>query len=234
MSPVQTVMNNQRKKIIIGLGVVFGGLWLMLVFYLLTGNKQPVTITPGTIAVHAPSPVAIGSTPSATFRGSRKGSLILHHSASAPQWSYVQQAPKASMTSTSMHIHQTSDAAVKTVGGGGGGNGIYATSGGSTGSRGIRYTANVYSGTIYVPTRHNAVTEVGASTANDVATTSSVRAAGPKRAVKDDFPVYPEDHVPDEVETPVGDVAWGLMGLLALAYACIVYNRKKQSTTPAA
>lgn len=235
MSPVETVMREQRKKIILAAGIIFAGLWLTLVAYLLTADKQPVTINPGTVAVHAPSAVAVGSTPSATFNGSRKGGALLRHTASAPQWSYVQPAPKASMSSTSMRIHQTSSATVHSIGGGGGG-GMYTTSGGGNGGRGIRYTANAYSGSIYIPTTHNSVTEVGASTANDVTTSSSVRAAMPRRiktAKKDGIPGYNEDPDPDEIETPIGDVAWGLMLLLAAGYGYHVFLRKRPQSKEA-
>ena len=232
MSPVQSAMKEQRKKIIIGLGVIFGGLWLMLVAYLLSADKQPVTINPGTVAVHAPSPVAVGSAPSATFSGARKGAPLLRHSSSAPQWSYIQNTPKASMSSTSMRIHQTSSATVHSIGGGGGG-GIYTTSGGSGGSRGIRYTANAYSGAIYIPTKNNSVSAVGASTANEVTTSSTAAASSamPRRAkfaTMDGLPGYNEDPDPDEVETPVGDVAWPLMILLTIAWGVRVRLRKQQ------
>ena len=232
MSPVQTVMKEQRKKIVIGLGVLFGGLWLMLVAYLLTADKQPVTITPGTVTVHAPSPVA--STPTATISSSRKSAPLLHHSSSVAQWSYLQHAPKASMSSTSMRIHQTSDASVHNVGGGGS-NGIYATSGGGSGSRGIRYTANAYSGSIYIPTTHNSVSAVGASSANEVTTSSSAAAPaahpGRVRTATMEDGVYPggrPDPMPDEIETPVGDVAWGLMLLLTIGWCVRVRLRKQQ------
>ena len=222
MSPIEIAMNKQRKKVILGFGVVFGGLWLLLVIYLLTGNKQTIPSVPAAqVTVHAPSPVAIGSTPAATFRSSRRVAPLIHHSAATPSWSYVQSAPKATMGSTSMRIHQTSSATLQSIGGAGGsGGGIYTTSGGGNSGKGIRYTAVAYTGAIYIPTKHNSVSEVGASTANEVTTTSSVRAGVQRRAKMDDgLPGYNEDPVPDEVETPVGDVAWGWMILLAAGYA---------------
>lgn len=227
MSPVETVMREQRKKIILAAGIIFAGLWLTLVAYLLTANKQPVTITPGTVAVHAPSAVAVGSTPSATFNGSRKGGALLRHTTSAPQWSYVQHTPKASMSSTSMRIHQTSNATVQSVGGGGGG-GMYTTSGGGN-SRGIRYTANAYSGAIYIPRTNKAVTEVGASSAASEATTtfqeSRASIAPHIRRVNDD--------ALDPFLDPIGDVAWGLMLLLAAGYGYHVFLRKRPQSKEA-
>lgn len=222
MSPIQTAQNKQRKKVILGFGVIFVGLWLTLLCYLLTGDKQAIPSAPAAqVTVHAPSPVAMGSSPTATFRSSRRAAPLIHHGAATPSWSYVQSAPKATMGSTSMRIHQTSSATLQSIGGAGGGGGIYTTSGGSSSGKGIRYTAVAYTGTIYIPTKHNSVTEVGASTANDVTTTSSVRAGVQRRAKMEDgvLPGYNEDPEPDEIETPVGDVAWGLMILLVAGYA---------------
>ena len=80
MSPIQTAQNKQRKKVILGFGVIFVGLWLTLLGYLLTGDKQALPSAPAAqVTVHAPSPVATGSTPAATFRSSRRVAPQHHH-----------------------------------------------------------------------------------------------------------------------------------------------------------
>ena len=233
MSHIQTAMNNQRKKIIISLGVIFTGLWALLVAYLLTEGKKDYSVAqPGTIAVHAPSPVA--STPVATVSSSRKATPLLHHSTPVAQWSYIQNTPTATMTSTSMHLHQTSNATVQNIGSGmGGGSGVSAGGGTGTSSRGIQTSGIAYSGAIYIPTTHNSVSTVGASSANEVTTSSSAAApaAHPgliKTAKMDDFPEFPEDQVPDEVETPIGNTPWILMILLTIGWCVRVRLRKQQ------
>ena len=226
MNPVQIVKYQQRKKLIIGLGVVFGGLWLLLVFYLLTGNKEPIPTAH--ITVHAPSPVATGSMPTATFRSSRRATQLNRQTASMPQWSYLPNAPKAMMGSTSMHVHQISSATVHSIGGAGGNGGGYTSSGGHKSGKSTPSITAGFSGAIYLPTAHNAVTEVGARQANEVTTASSVRMGSPRRMTMDEFPEYPEDPVPDEIETPIGDVAWGWMMLLTIAWCVRVRLSKRQ------
>lgn len=227
MNLIEIAMQLQRKHIIIGAGIVFFGLWLCLVAYLYFGEKYQAPVTPGVVDVRSASPVATSNAPTVSVRAPRSSAApLIHHS--APTYSYVSTSatPKASMSSTSMRIHQTSSASVKTIGGGGGG-GIATTSGGSSGGRGIRYTSVSYSGAIYVPTTNNAVTAVGATQAGDVA---SQRIGAPRRATKTEdgeYPVDRPDPVEDEVYTPVGDVAWVLMLLLTIAW-CVRVRLRKQ------
>lgn len=225
MNPIQIAKYQQRKKLIIGFGVVFTGLWLLLVFYWLTGNKEPIPTA--YITVHAPSPVATGSMPTATFRSSRRATQLNRQTASMPQWSYLPNAPKAMMSSTSVHIHQTSSATVHSIGGAGGNGGGYTTGGHKSGKSTPSITTG-FSGAIYLPTAHNAVTEVGARQANEVSTASSALMGSPRRMTMDEFPEYPEDPVPDEIETPIGDVAWGWMLLLTIAWCVRVRLSKRQ------
>ena len=138
-------------------------------------------------------------------------------------------APTAQMTSTSMRLHETSSATIHQVGGSGLGAGatgsLYTTS--SRHSRGIQYGAMAYSGNIYVPVTSNAITAVGAREAGDV---SQQKMGAPRRAKWTDDGQLPdpnEDPVPDEVPTPVGDVAWPLMALLTIAW-CVLIRRKRQ------
>ena len=229
MNPVQIVKYQQRKKVIIGLGIVFTGLWLLLVFYWLTGNKQTIPSVPAAqVTVHAPSPVATGSTPAATFRSSRRVAPLIHHSAATPSWSYVQSAPKATMGSTSIRIHLTSSATVHSIGGGGGGGALYTTSGGGNSGKGIRTTSSSISfgGNLLALSASTSLASPGAKEAKSIATTTqsaSQQASGssPRR-----LPGHEEEWWLEE--TPVGDVAWGWMLLLTIAWCVRVRLSKRQ------
>lgn len=227
MSPIEIAMQLQRKHIILGAGIVFCGLWLCLVAYFLFGEKTPAPVNPGAVAVRSASPVATLNAPTVSVKAPRSSvAPMLHHSAPAYSFVTAPTAPKAAMSSTSVRMHQTSDASVQSVGSGGGSGSIATTSGGSS-SRGIKYTSIAYSGTIYVPTKNNAITAVGATTAGDVA---SQRIGAPRRATKTEdgvLPGYNEDPVPDEVEQPIGDVAWGWMLLLTIGW-CVRVRLRKQ------
>ena len=227
MNPVQIVKYKQRKKVIIGLGIVFTGLWLLLVFYWLTGNKQTIPSVPAAqVTVHAPSPVATGSTPAATFRSSRRVAPLIHHSAATPSWSYVQSAPKATMGSTSIRIHLTSSATVHSIGGGGGGGALYTTSGGGNSGKGIRTTSSSISfgGNLVALSASTAITSPGAKEASSLASTTAVSGSqerpGRIKTVNGD----PKDPFLD----PVGDVAWGWMLLLTIGWCVRVRLSKRQ------
>ena len=224
MSPVEIAIQLRRKHLIIGAGIVFVGLWLCLMAYFFFGEKTQAPVTPGAVTVRSASPVATPNAPTVSLTTPRSSVAPLHHN--APTYSFITTpaTPKATMSSTSMHIHQTSDAAVQSIGGGGNGT-IATTSGSRSGSRGISYTSVAYSGAIYVPTSSNAFTAVGASQAGDVA---SQRIGAPRRATMTEDGEYPEDR-PDPVpdETPVGDVAWALMLLLTIGW-CVRIRLRKQ------
>ena len=97
-------------------------------------------------------------------------------------------------------------------------------------NKGIRYAALAYSGAIYIPMTNNAVTAVGSSYADDV---SSHKMSIIKRHNDTGLPGYNPDPVPDpeEPESPIGDVVWPLMVLLAGVYSYVIYRRKK-TTNP--
>ena len=232
MSPIEFVMLKQRKQVILAAGIVFASLWFILVVYLLMGGgKQPTTITPNVVAVHAPS-VTGGGLPTATYTSPRtSSSSILHHSTSSPiQWSYIENMPHASMSSTSMRLYQTSSATVHSIGGGGAAGGIATTGGGNNSGKGVRYTAMAYSGSIYVPKARNAVTEVGASSANSEATTTYNTTQGPNSAPN--IRRLP-GHEEEWWLTPIGDVTWGLLILLAAGYGYHVFLRKRPQSKEA-
>lgn len=224
MSPIEFVMLKQRKQVILAAGIVFASLWFILVVYLLMGGgKQPTTITHNVVAVHAPS-VTGGGLPTATYTSPRtSSSSILHHSTSSPiQWSYIENMPHASMSSTSMRLYQTSSVTVHSIGGGGASGGIATTNGGNNSGKGVRYTAMAYTGSIYVPSHHNAVTEVGASSAKSEATTTTTQGPNVSSHIRRvDGP--PQIPFPD----PIGDTPWFLMVLLTIGW-CVRLRLKKQ------
>lgn len=225
MNPVQIVKYKQRKKLILGFGIVFTGLWLLLVFYLLTGNKEPIPTAH--ITVHAPSPVAAGSMPTATFRSSRRATQLNRQTASIPQWSYLPNAPKAMMGSTSMHVHQISSATVHSIGGAGGsGGGIYTTSGGSNSGKGIRTTSSSISfgGNLVALSASTAIAAPGAKEATNLASTTAVSGSKERPGRIKTTNGDPMDPFLD----PVGDVAWGWMLLLTIAWCVRVRLSKRQ------
>ena len=224
MYPVQQSMGKRNKHFVITVAVITGGLWLALVMYVMMDDHHVhVTTQPGAVTVHAPSPVATVGSSSAHFRHSTP--LLLQYSgSSSPQWSLPLPTPMSG-TST-MRIHQTSDAAVHSIGGGGNGSGIATTNGHSSQGRGVTYTSVAYSGAIYVPVVSNSITPVGALEAGDI---SQQKLGAPQRRVRTtEDGEYPEDRPdPVEDETPIGDVAWPLMVLLTIGW-CVRVRLRRQ------
>lgn len=225
MSPVQRAISLRHKHILIGVGVLVAGLWVLLVMYLLKESRNATTeIQPGAVAVT--SAPTFNSNSTVTLSGSRPSATsLLHHKVSSTPMVYRSVTPNQSMSSTStFHIHQTSSATPHSVGGGGSGStGVLATTSSSS-SRGIQSTTASYSGVIYIPLATNAITAVGATTAEEVV---NQKMGIIRRAKMDDYPDDREDPVPDEVVTPVGDVVWPLMALLAAVYAFFCYRRRR-------
>ena len=173
------------------------------------------------VATHAP--MAKMPTIKMNSTISRRNIAPTHYAAPATQTS----SPTMPMTSTSMRLHETSSAKVQQIGGGGLGNTTTVYSTARSTSRGITYGAMAYSGSIYVPVTSNAITAVGAREAGDV---SQQKMGAPRRAKWTDDGQLPdpnEDPIPDEIPTPVGDVAWPLMALLTIGW-CVLIRRKRQ------
>ena len=141
---------------------------------------------------------------------------------------YRSVTPNQSMSSTStFHIHQTSSATPHSVGGGGSGSiGVLATTSSSS-NRGIQSTTASYSGAIYIPLAANAITAVGATTAEEVVNQKMGIIRRARMTNDGEYPDDREDPVPDEVITPVGDVVWPLMALFAAVYAFFCYRRRR-------
>lgn len=224
--------NKRRKIIVVTIGILVLCGWSLLALYSIVGDrKNDLSFAPEVVYVpQAPAPAA-GSGPS-FYQSPRRGTLM-----NRPAVSYQHSttnytpAPKAAMGSTSFRVHQTSSAAVHSYGGGGtGGSGGGAIIHRSSGS-GVNYAALSYSGAIYVPTKRNAVTAVGANEASDF---SAQKMSVVRRAKADsgpgegEYPVVPEDPAPDpEPPVPLGDMPLVLLLLLAAAYALSVALHRK-------
>ena len=221
-----------NKRLVVAISVVAGGLWLAMFVYILWGDSiSRDKYTPATVEVHSSSPVANGLAVAPSARQSKTTSFAHSGATSATPTAHNAFVPSQGMQSTSMHLHETSSATVHTIGSGSGGSGGGNTGGsgntnGSNGSgRGIHTTAMAYSGAIHIAVPFNAITEPGAVSANEMASivTENPRAVTDRRRVGED----PFDPFLD----PIGDVTWGLMALLAAAYAVYVYRRKLSKHT---
>lgn len=227
ISPVQRAISLRHKHIVIGVGVLVAGLWVLLVMYLLKESHNATTeVHPGAVAVT--SAPTFNSNSTVTLSGSRPSATsLLHHKVSSTQMVYRSVTPNQSMSSTStFHIHQTSSATPHSVGGGSGSTGVLATTSSSS-NRGIQSTTASYSGTIYIPLAMNAITAVGATTAEEVVNQKMGIIRRARMTNEGEYPEDREDPVPDEVIVPVGDVVWPLMVLLAAVYAFFCYRRRR-------
>lgn len=227
ISPVQRAISLRHKHIVIGVGVLVAGLWVLLVMYLLKESHNATTeVQPGAVAVT--SAPTFNSNSTVTLSGSRPSATsLLHHKVSSTPMVYRSVTPNQSMSSTStFHIHQTSSATPHSVGGGSGSTGVLATTSSSS-NRGIQSTTASYSGTIYIPLAMNAITAVGATTAEEVVNQKMGIIRRARMTNEGEYPEDREDPVPDEVVVPVGDVVWPLMVLLAAVYAFFCYRRRR-------
>ena len=227
ISPVQRAISLRHKHIVIGVGVLVAGLWVLLVMYLLKESHKATTeVQPGAVAVT--SAPTFNSNSTVTLSGSRPSATsLLHHKVSSTPMVYRSVTPNQSMSSTStFHLHQTSSATTHSIGGGSGSTGVLATTSSSS-NRGIQSTTASYSGTIYIPLPTNAITAVGATTAEEVVNQKMGIIRRARMTNEGEYPEDREDPVPDEVIVPVGDVVWPLMVLLAAVYAFFCYRRRR-------
>ena len=230
MSSVQRAISQRHKQIMIGVGIIVAGLWVLLVMYLLRESRNATTeVQPGAVAVT--SAPTFNSNSTVTLSGSRPSATsLLHHKVSSTPMVYRSVTPNQSMSSTStFHIHQTSSATPHSVGGGGSGStGVLATTSSSS-NRGIQSTTASYSGAIYIPLASNAITAVGATTAEEVVNQKLGVIHRAKMTDDGEYPGGRPDPVPDEEDdpTPVGDVVWPLMALFAAVYAFFCYRRRR-------
>ncbi len=202
----------KHKYLAIAISIVVGGLWIALVMYTFSSGKTKVPVSPGVTAVSS-AHQSIGTnmpTPSFKTLSSAPWSLTSHSAAVTPE---ATARPQATMGSTSYRLHQTSSAIAHVVGSGTGNarQGVIATT--SVANRGISYSGISYGGNMLAISSSMALAAPGATHANEIAstTTSGPSAAPEARRVNGN----PHGPFPD----PLGDVAWGLMILLAAVYA---------------
>lgn len=228
MSPVQRAISQRNKALIIGAGVIVAGLWVLLVMYLLRESRNAINeIQPGAVAVS--SAPTFSSSPSASFSSPRSNAPLLHHNIPSTPLVYRSVTPNQSMGSTSsFKIHQTSDATSQSVGGGSSAPVIAMTSSSSSG-KGIHTSTASYSGAIYLPLANNAITAVGAANADEIVNQKMGVIRRAKMDGDDGYAQDREDPIPDEVITPLGDITWALMALLAAVYAFFCYRRRTRA-----
>lgn len=203
----------KHKYLAIAISIVVGGLWIALVMYTLSLGKTKIPVNPGVAAVSSAHQSHGTSMPTTSFKtlSSAPWSLMNHSAVVTPE---ATAHPQATMGSTSYRLHQTSSATAHVVGSGTGsaGQGVIATT--SSSNKGISYSGISAGGNMLAISSSLALAAPGASNANEIAsTTVSERKAAPSGPRK--LPGHEEEWW----LTPVGDVAWGWMILLAAAYA---------------
>ncbi|MBQ3717350.1 MAG: hypothetical protein II901_03080 [Paludibacteraceae bacterium] len=215
MNKIQQTISSYKSLFILG-GILVAGIWFCVLGQsMFETSKKTKPANPGIVALQS-------KTSSAEMPMTSKSSRAIipmhaEHNVFVAYISAYSDMPKAKMSSTSMRLHETSGANVHSISSGSGNGGGIAMTSGNNNARGIQNLT--YSGVIYMPIAFNAVTEVGASNANELASTVT-RASGPARAKKTDDDPF------DPFLDPIGDVAWPLMILLAAAYATMRGVRK--------
>ncbi len=218
MNKIQQTISSYKSLFILG-GILLAGIWFCVIGQsMFETSKKTKPANPGIVALQSKT----SSAEMPTTAKSNRAIIPMHaqHNVSVTYTSAYSDMPKAKMGSTSMRLHETSSANVHSIGSGSGnGRGIAMTSGNNN-ARGIQNLA--YSGVIYMPIAFNAVTEVGASNANEMASTIASAKSENSLAGRRKLPGHEEEWW----LTPVGDVAWPLMILLAAAYATMRGVRK--------
>ena len=220
MNKKQITAMKKHRNLAIGISIVIGTLWLMLVMYTLSADRAPKTeINPGAIAAssvkqHAEESKA--TTPTAKAPRVAPSSRIQHHDITTPTTN--DDAPKATMHSTSMHLRQTSDATAHNVGSGIATATYAATTSNGRSQKGIAYAGLGFGGNMFMLSSSLALASPGASQANDLTSVSGPQGRSGMKRVNGD-----ED---DPFLDPIGDVAWGLMLLLSVAYATMLGVRR--------
>ena len=213
----------KHKYLAIAISIVVGGLWIALVMYTFSLGKTKIPVNPGVAAVSSTHHSNGVNAPSVTFKNSSSASWsLLHHNASVTPATTAM--PQATMSSTSMRIHETSSATVHQIGGRGmgSGQGVIATTSGA--NRGMSYSGISAGGNMLAISSSLALAAPGASRANQIASTTEVAEqnaiVGRRRTPVDPW---------DPFLTPVGDVAWPVILLLTIAWCVRVRLRKRQA-----
>ena len=223
MRIVQQLTSKLHPKLIIATILSCVAVWSVMMYFEID-SKSAMFTHKDTVFINVPSPIA--STPLTHSSAPRmaSSSLLRHHAVTA----ISTPMPQATMSSTSMHIHQTSDARVQSIGSGGGGGGALAMTSHSHSSRSVSASSS-YTGSFYIPMANKSITAVGAKSAEEVVD-QKMGITSRRKTEDGDYPGGRPDPVPDEEDpVPVGDVAWGMMTLLAVAYAYIIYRKRTRA-----
>lgn len=208
----------KHKYLAIAISIVVGTIWLSLVMYTISiGRNTAKVISPSIVATKSVQQTTRGVSSVTPFKAT-SSSFIQHVTPAATST----PAPQATMGSVTMRLHETSGATAHNVGSGAGaGQGVMATTSGS--QRGIAYAGLGFGGNMLAISAALPIAEPGAGRANEIAsTTASERNAAPDvRRVSGN----PHGPFPD----PVGDIAWILIAILALAYAYIIYRKRARA-----
>ena len=209
----------KHRTLIIGIGIVLGVGWFILMLYALSAERAPQTeVNPGAIAAASvkqfPDETLL---PMPTVKMPRVAapSHIQHH---VVQTTATDDAPKATMHSTSMHLRQTSDAKVHSIGGGTANTNIGAAVSSGKSSKGASYSGLGFGGNMFMMSSSLALATPGALQANELTDVEGPK--GKNGMVKTTG--LPEEPFRD----PIGDIAWGLMLLLAAAYVTMLGVRR--------
>ena len=234
---IQQPMTKRKKIFVTIIAIAVCCTWALLALYSVIGSKQDNSVyAPQGVYRTQQAPAPAAGSGASFYTGSRRSASLMYRNA-APATTYTVTPHAPAMRSTSSaapaaRVYQTSNASVHSFGSGGTGGASAATysrrssnnSGG--GISGVSYTTYAYAGSIYVPSKHEAVTAVGASEVEDVA---AQRLGAPRRAKYELPDPNPDPEPSTEEPTPVGTTPWLMMLILAAAYALRVALRKKNN-----
>jgi len=227
MNTMRPNVFQRNKKLAIAVGVLCSGLWLALLGYVLIDHSSSEAyVCPGQVPVRAASPTADNVVTPVPGSRSMESVMMFHHA--TPATPYIQSFRSTSgARAGNVSMYETSRATVHSVGGGGGSThgGGNSTAGSSTTGHGLHSTALAYSGTIYIAKPLSALTEVGAGNAQEMASTVTPEPnalPGRRKVNTDPF---------DPFLTPVGDVVWTIMLLLAGLYGWCIQRRSVKRHT---
>ena len=212
-------MKRYRIQLVMAFIVLVCGVSLMgLVYILFNNHSEP--ITPGIVVSH-PCPVAEPMQPAHRTLISPSPSRWVH--ATVPSYQPHTTSSPSVPTMPMRGLYETSRAQTHSVGGGGNGYGIAATSNASS-ARGIQYGSTAMPSTSFIAMASSrTIAQPGSVDAPQLARISS----SPNRV-----PGTPDDEEEEEeVQQPIGD-ALPVLLLLAMTYAAVLGARRTRKTSP--
>ncbi len=212
-------MLKNHKVLLIVCGVVLSFAWGgYTVHELIKSSLTKNTNHPALQVVRAASPDM--GTPAATFAPRKKTSFGRARYSRPAATATPTAAPVVTMSSTSMRLHETGKAVAQTAGSN---QSVQPEVLGLGQSHRAKMTevssSSINNAGVLAMSTAQAITAVGAGNANSMATIiTQAPAQSPRRT-----PINPLD----PLLTPIGDIAWGLMALLAAGYAITIACRAR-------